>query len=312
MHCDILTRIRDVENLPSLPPVALEIIRLTRDEDVAVDRLAGVIQNDPALCAQLLRLLNSPAMGLSCEVRSIPQAVALLGTRSVRTLALGFAYTSALAGSLGEGLDLEQFWRLSVTSAVAARRLALARHPERADEAFLAGLLSDIGRLALCHVAADAYRAIVETARQNCCCVAQIESHLLGVTHARIGGELLAAWGLPSDIATAVRAHHGEELALLEGVALELANLSYCAAAIAELFAGGEQALLAVQALCQERLQIDQQWLDQLLQQIEQQIQQTADLLRVRVGVLPSWADLAGRVRELHAAPATDQQTDQA
>ena len=192
MYADILKLIRDARNLPALPPAVPEIIRLMR-EDAPPERLAGLLGGEPVLCEQLLRLLSSPALDWLPAARSIPQAVELLGTGGAGALAAGLACTTFLSESLTEEPSREQYWHSSLTSAVAARGLALLRAPRRATEAFAAGLLCDIGRLALRHLDADAYRAVVENARQNRCGIAHVESHLLGVTHARIGGELLAA-----------------------------------------------------------------------------------------------------------------------
>ena len=140
----ILQTIRQGRFLPSIPAVALEVLRLARDPRVSVERLAETIERDPALAAKLLRYANSTYYAGNQPIVSLPQAIVRLGVRGTKLLALSFNLTEAVGGDLRD-FDFHTFWQRSLTTAVAARRLAHHSVRSLADEAFLVGLLADVG-----------------------------------------------------------------------------------------------------------------------------------------------------------------------
>src|SRR3954453_18402070 len=149
MNDELLNRLRNVSNLPSLPAVALRVLELVRRDDVRIADVANVISSDSALSAKLLRTVNSSFYGLSKQVGTISHAATLLGLQSVKTLALGFSLVSIVQARPGEAFDFSRFWRQSLYTAVAARLLANRVAPKQREAAFVAGLLSDVGTLVM-------------------------------------------------------------------------------------------------------------------------------------------------------------------
>ena len=139
MQPAIRERLEKCSNLPSLPAVALQVLKLCQGEDLDLAQIAKVITNDPALSAKMLRLVNSPSYGLRQQVKTISHALALLGVNAVRTLALSFSLASDLRRKAQPGIDLPLYWKRSALSAVAGRELANANKmgPIK-EEAFLA------------------------------------------------------------------------------------------------------------------------------------------------------------------------------
>jgi diguanylate cyclase (GGDEF)-like protein len=225
MQPEIRERLEKCSSLPSLPAVALQVLRLCQSEDLDLGQIAKVITNDPALSAKMLRLVNSPSYGLRQEVRTIQHALALLGVNAVRTLALSFSLAADMRSKSQPGIDLKAYWRRSVVSAVAARELAIAADlaPIK-EEAFLAALLQDIGRLALARVAPDIYAPLSERAGGDHVALEMLERGQLGADHAEVGHWLTTNWKLPAPLCFSVQHSHGRPAP--EGTSPEVVRLS--------------------------------------------------------------------------------------
>ncbi len=299
-NINIVESITRIDNLPSLPAVVAEILRLSRSDDVSMEQLADVIQTDPALAAKLLRLVNSSLFGLSHEITSIRQAITLLGLRTVEMVAVGFALADAIGTRIDGGFDYEAFWRRSLATAVVARMLARKAGLGLAEEAFVAGLVTDLGMVAIWQGAPEIHKAIEELRTQTGRDTTEIETDLLGLTHARIGGDLLRRWELPDAICAAVSAHHGEELALLEGDSLALANVVHCAACVADVFCQepDADALDRASAKCIERTAVDPDQLHELLRLVETHVRETAAMLSVPIGQMPDYTAMLDAAAE--------------
>jgi len=191
-------------NLPTLPLVAVEVLRLCRDDATTLDDLARCIAQDPSLAARLLRFANSSLYDLGSEVTTLQRASLVLGMKTVQMMALSFSLASGLPrGDGSKPLDYPEYWRRSLIRAVAARTLARGATVPVEDEAFLGGLLAEIGQLALSEGLPDAYRPVCAAAAGWPTPEAELAA--LGFDHVTAGAALLAAWGLPVQIHAAVR-----------------------------------------------------------------------------------------------------------
>jgi len=186
------------KNLPTLPAVALQVLRLVQDSDATIQDLTTVLGRDPALAAKILQMSNSPLFSRGGgEITSLERAAAMLGFRAVKVIALGFSLQSEMP-TKGEraGLDLQEFWHRSLVNAVIARMLARNIGSRLVEEAFLAGLLADLGKLVLAQNATEAYAPLV-TASEGWPDTER-EREALGFDSTDVTVALLASWGLPS------------------------------------------------------------------------------------------------------------------
>lgn len=290
---DILQRVSATDNLPALPAAAIEVLQLAKRSDASVEDLAEVIQNDPALAAKVLKVVNSPMFGLSREISSIQQAVGLLGLRAVTVLALSFALVDTVDTSEQDGFDYKAFWRHSLTTGVTGRLFGKKIAPRLAEEAFVAGLLSKVGMVSAWKGAPDIYRPVLDTARANCQPLIDVETEKLGFTHARMTASLLRAWGLPTVICDAIEAHRGEfDPESDEG--RQLTRVVNCAARLSDLFCQ-EASSAQLEMVCEQitaELGIDQAQLDEVLEMIEDSVRTTAASLAVQVGSLTNYEEL--------------------
>ncbi len=216
-----------LQTLPSPPFVAMEIIRLTRDQDSDAGDLAAVLSNDPVLATRILQVANSPAYGLSREVTSIDRAVALLGLKAVKMMALSFSLASEL-GDNGGSLDMDTYWYHSLLNAVTARRWAEATAHGLAEEAFLTGLLSHLGRLVLSESKPAEYAEVLKAG--GVWPSFEAETAVFGFSSADVTMAVLEEWGLPELIVTAaatmyVDAEASEEVNGAEPLAAVLKNV---------------------------------------------------------------------------------------
>src|SRR5262245_24495269 len=159
-----LEHVLSCPGLPSLPTVAVQVLNLARNPNVQLDQIARVIQNDPALCARILKTVNSSFFGLSKPCPTITRALAYLGLNTVKSLVLGFSLVDWIETS-DDVDDLQDYWRRSVCSAATARRLAAMVKGCDPEEAFVAALVQDIGVLAMRRAIGPAYRNITSQCR---------------------------------------------------------------------------------------------------------------------------------------------------
>jgi diguanylate cyclase (GGDEF)-like protein len=307
-----LEQVRRADNLPSIPAVALEILRLAENPDATLKEMASAIEKDPAVTAKILKLVNSPLFGVSKKISSLDQAVGLLGRRTIKIMALSFSVVDVVRETDMDGFDIEAFWRRSLTTAVSARLIGQTMHQALAEEAFVGGLLADIGMVAAWICAPDDYHPVIQESSDSTKSITEIEADRLGVTHAGLSSELLQSWGLPEDLGRAIAAHHGEGLADLEGIVGQLAQAIRTAAVIADLFCRQIPAdeLDRVRAECLSECGIDQPDLEDLLEQLDEHVKQTASLLELDVGDTISYADLRSKAA-LQIAQISMQAEDQ-
>jgi HD-like signal output (HDOD) protein len=198
---------REVRNLPALPQAVLEARQLLATDDVAFDRLADAISHDTALAADLLRLANSSLYGLAGRVRTVRDAVSVLGLRNLDMLLTAAAMRSALRPAAGGSFDTVSHWRHGVATGLCAFHLARERKLER-DAAFTAGLLHDLGRLAMACVAPQRMQEALARQSAEDAPMLELERQMLGTDHAAFGALVAAHWHFGADIVEAIRLHH--------------------------------------------------------------------------------------------------------
>lgn len=197
-----------VPHLPPAPTVVVELLALFKEPDRDVDRVVELVSHDPSLTAEVLKRCNSALLGGRARAGDIFEAVSRLGFYEVYCLVVAVfgAGTRALPG-VAEGVDVKPLWRHSVVTAVAASVLAEATG-EPTGPAFTAGLLHDTGKLVFAAVERARYRQILQAARTVNRPPVEAEKIAFGVSHAELGGRLLARWNLPAEVVAAVWHHH--------------------------------------------------------------------------------------------------------
>src|SRR6478735_1846025 len=160
MNEQLVEKIRNCANLPSLPSIAMQVLELAQKADVDIAEIARIICKDPALSSKILRTVNSSFYGRSQHVSTISHALVILGLQSVKTLVLGFSLVTNLTKNKSKGFKHMTYWKRSIYSATAARAIAAKINIVQQEESFLAALLQDIGMLVLDQVLGEQYGEI--------------------------------------------------------------------------------------------------------------------------------------------------------
>jgi putative nucleotidyltransferase with HDIG domain len=203
LHKKILS---DHRELSSLPQTLSEVLRVARDENSSAQQLADVLKKDPALTAKTLRLVNSPFYGARREISTMTQAVMTVGVRGITALALSSSVYD-LTGKVKTTIDRLRFWRHSLQVAIAARSIAEELKYFCPEEAFISGLLHDIGIVILEKSFPERYAIIWKRACEGEI-LHELEDDLWGTDHAKVGQFLLEQWHLPAVVCEAVGRHH--------------------------------------------------------------------------------------------------------
>jgi HD-like signal output (HDOD) protein len=219
-------RIRRLDNIPTLPAILFPLLRYLEQpiESIQVQKISDLISHDKALTAQCLHLANSPLYGHFRRIESIRGAVMTLGIARVRDIAASCCILKLLPSQ--SIIDPLVFWEHSLGCALVSRRLARRIGFRECDEAYLTGLLHDIGIIAMLLIMPDEFRRVAELATAQRIPLVEVERQVIGITH-NVAGELLAEeWGMSSRVMEVVRRHHEPISEVLYPGLVSLVNLT--------------------------------------------------------------------------------------
>ena len=285
-------------SLYSLPMVAMEVVRLTGQAEVDTQTIKKTIEGDPALTVKILRVVNSSMFGLSSEVTNLTQALALLGVEPLKLLVLGFSLPDRMFADLA-GEHLRRYWTASLTRAVAARGIAHSWFGDRrpsgekrrvsGDDAFVVGLLRDIGQLVLIQELGEPYvnflRQIAEKQADAPVDIRPLERQSLGFDHVELSAALLAEWKLPAAFVDALKCEGGKPTDLAE--VLRLADL------LTQLVADRRLAVLPeLMEQGEASCGLNKAMLHELVAPLSEQVKGVADALRAPLDVGQEYSDV--------------------
>jgi len=203
-----------VDDIPPLPQIAMRVLDMVQSEDTSAADLERVISSEQTLATKVLRLCNSAFYGLPRAVSSLREGLVFLGFRKVTAIVMSVAACDLFGGPVGEtDLFRARLWRHSLLAAACSRAVAAHTKACGAEDAFVAGLLHDIGKTVLDRYAHDHYVPVIEQceAPENERSAHEIEREVLGFDHADLGGVLTESWGIPAVICDPIRYHHVPE-----------------------------------------------------------------------------------------------------
>lgn len=201
-------QISTLKHLPSLPHVLLELIRACNKPNLSLKKISSIIEQDSSLTGKVLKLINSAYYAMPRKIATIEEAVAYLGTGVVKNIAISASIFGAFSHIKGSSISLmKRFWWHSLECAILARSISKKTQFSSPDEAFLSGLLHDIGKLLLWANFKKEYQKLMENYAMRPGLLLAHEKRLVS-THAEIGAWLLERWSLNSLMVDSVRYHH--------------------------------------------------------------------------------------------------------
>lgn len=202
--------VAEIESLPSLPTLFLEVSEELQKSDVSFEAIAAIIEKDVSMSVEIMKLVNSAFFGLMRPANDLKRALHFLGVDTVRGLVLGAGIFRQHEGPEVEGFSMGEVWMHSLRTAafcrMIARRAGLDEHV--ASEAYLGGMLHDIGRVVLAVNQSTKYGLTLARSKSGETGLIEAEREDFGVSHAEIGAYLLGLWGFPFGIVRAVAYHH--------------------------------------------------------------------------------------------------------
>ncbi|MEP6572620.1 MAG: response regulator [Gemmatimonadota bacterium] len=204
---ELLQLVGAIKALPTVPHVYATLTRALADANTSITDIAGIIEQDSSIAAKTLQLVNSAFFGQRREISSLIQATSLLGTDLIRTLVLSQEIFRPVRGQAWPaGFHLEEEQRHGLRVGSLARKLVSRR--TEGDQAFISGVLHDIGKLVLASLDPDTISHAVRTIDATGFPEVPVDAAALGVFHAEVGAYLLGVWGLPYVVVEAVACHH--------------------------------------------------------------------------------------------------------
>jgi len=210
----VASAISEISHIATLPEITLKIIELVEDPTSTAQDLHNIISNDPALCSRILKVVNSAFYGLPRQIGSINRAIVLLGLNAVKNIAIAASLTKLFrGGELCARFSAKDLWIHSIATAAAAKLVCDELKLNLSDEAFLAGLIHDIGIMvevqSMRHELLQVFEEMTfDSDGAPTSDMREVEERVLGASHEAFGAGLCDAWKFPRSFIYVTRHHH--------------------------------------------------------------------------------------------------------
>ena len=226
--------LKQIDSFPALPMTVTKVMAVTGNPESSAHDLMKAILPDPSMCAAILKIANSAFFGMPGEVSTIEKAVVVLGFDEIHNIVIGKAvFASFQALNRNNRHSIQAFWEHSFTCGLAAKILAehLAYSP---SEFFIAGLIHDIGKLAMLITFPHDYSPLLQLSEPNQFCSIIKENEIFSISHDEIGKRLLRRWLFPEPLIMAIGYHHSPQMAPVHKIfplivqMADILSLIYC------------------------------------------------------------------------------------
>lgn len=277
-NAHLFARLQDSSNLPSLPQVLLQVVEINEQEDFDIKKLVKIIAQDPAISAKVLRLVNSAHFNLEGKFISLERAVLYLGADVIKKIAITASIQHVFNGVKQNGsFPINRFWWNSFSCAIFSKRIAQQTRYINVEEAYVAGLLHNIGKLLLWINFPKEYLSIlplIESQIDEC----KAEKEQIGITHCEAGSWLIKHWKLNSFMADAVHYHH-EPLARVK-IGFPLVKITCLAHKLSKMNSEDQTSIFAIG---QELLGLDSKQMNTIICDAQKEIENIGTSLELTI-----------------------------
>lgn len=229
-----------VDDLPTIPVVATQVLALLDDPDVSIEEIADLMLSDQVMTARVMKLINSPVYRPAQEVTSLKRALVYLGLRHVRELALTTSVINAFDGESG-ALELSAFWEHSFGVGMVSKVIARKVGYLDLEKAYIAGIIHDLGEVFLSNFVQEPFAEVLEYIKKHPVSLFAAEAEMLGTTHCEIGLCMARKWNFPETYCEVISLHHTPAEATVDPILCAIVNLSDLFCTVRELNYGGRQ-----------------------------------------------------------------------
>lgn len=216
--------------LPTLPDVIIRLLSAVDNPESTASDVARIISSDPAMMVKILKLVNSPFYGMPRQIATLTQATVVMGFAAIRNVALTIAVFDEFGRSDGNPSQLEftreKFWEHSIATAMMANMVATQAGYGKNEDAFIAGLLHDIGKIVFDRYLHDDFIAALTLADAGGMSIFDAEMNVMGESHAFVGSWLADRWHLPPHLVDAMRHHHAPQESQMDWQLVAVVNIA--------------------------------------------------------------------------------------
>ena len=264
---DVVGRIK---SLPTLPQVFYKIVETIETPESSASDVKNTIENDQSISAKILKVANSAAYGYTREIDDISQAIVILGFDMVKSIALSVSVFSTFPKlDTSTRFDRELFWIHTIASAESAVLIADKIGFTKKDQAFLLGLIHDIGKVVLDYYFFPEYQRVIAKARERNCLIRDAEIQILNFDHTLIGAWLGEQWLFPDSIIASLKFHHQVHKAPKEYINhVIITHLADIVTRTAKIGSGGDDNIPKISDIVFEKTDLFPESIDQIVQQL--------------------------------------------
>lgn len=274
---DVDSLVESSVQLGSLPTIFYQINEAVEDPECSFSEIGAIISKDSALCARLLRIVNSSFFGFASKVETITHAVTIVGMVQLRDLALATAIVNNFDGLPKNAVNMKSFWRHSISVGLAGRVIGIYLKESNPERFYVLGLLHDLGRLLLyLTVPEDMGRVLQLNAEGGL--LHEAENKVLGWDHAEVGGALLRKWNLPAQLVEGVQYHHNPSSAPNFSVEAAITHVADIVAQTLELGSSGELYVPPMDSKAWDALGLSSSMLPSVVTQVNCQADELAEI----------------------------------
>ncbi|MFT5451220.1 MAG: putative nucleotidyltransferase with HDIG domain [Enterobacterales bacterium] len=255
-----------IQKLPTLPASVSEVMDILNQDEVHFPLLEESIRNDPVLTARILTVANSSFYGFSGKIDSIKHACMILGFHTTRNIVMAIGVMGKFESDKVNRMDHKALWLHSLGTGITAKVLAshVGINP---DQAFVSGLLHDIGKMVLDKFFPDDYSAVFDYRDKHNCLLLEAEESILGFNHAIVGSLMAKHWKLPEYIVKTIEYHHSPDAKQSTRIA-QLIHLADTLSRELNIGNGGDTQIPTLNSNVMEQLALDNSLIEQLRPQI--------------------------------------------
>lgn len=273
---------RRIREIPTLPSVASKVMQILENPRSSASDVERVIMYDQAMATRILKLVNSAYYGFPRKISTVSQAVVILGFVTVKNLVLSISVADFFVMSGKNRIfNRAELWRHSVGTAIAARILARKARFPQLEEAFMAGLLHDIGKVILDQYFPQEFAQVLQVAKEKNCSVYEAERAVIGISHAVVGRWIADHWNLPQLLVEVIHYHHQPFENKDYWATTALVHAADIMSREAGIGSGGDNVQLTIQPHVWEWLKLKESDYDEVREQLATELEQAEDFLNI-------------------------------
>lgn len=283
-----MSRVEDVVNqiqsLPSLPQVVQKVIAMVENPGISSAELAKTIGMDAALVSKILKVVNSAYYGLPRKISTLTQAIVILGFNTIKNIVLTASVFTVFEGNGNSNrFDRKKFWEHSIGCAIACKVLSKRIRLGLPEEAFVAGLIHDVGKIVLDQFLHEEFEKVLDVVEDKNISFRLAEKHVLGVDHTQVGEWLCDKWRFPRQMQESVEFHHSPLSAKIHKKMVAIVHLSNSISKLEGMGHSGDNQPPEIIAKSWEMLSIPEEEIGELIVEIKDEFEKSSvffDLLK--------------------------------